>query len=432
MPGADQKLDPTFTEALWELYSDATKLSVVYYPANEGEHLYESRHWPNFCQELLRIVESKKPNFHCSEKCTITEIRRQHKVKGFFQCHAGLWCYAQPVEVDGKAIGTFVVGHRRLKGREGESKKALERMLAEYNIGEEDSDTLRNLLEKVDVVDENTFDNSLVEKFSSLERYIIMEHQRAEIEHQRAVDFKHEAVSLAHEFLLPIQSIVADAENLFNEAPDKSEFKDIAEDVLQEVTKLSFIAENIRGNVLEERDKYRQEFSNVNIYRIISDTVKLFRKQAKRKKVIIKDPVEKNVLPPYIEALEPHIKQVFFNLIHNAVKYSYTSTEERERYIAVTCSSYKNFYRVEIANYGIGIRPFEMSKIFEPGYRGVLSRDRQRTGLGLGLSTVKRVVEEQHHGKIKIESERMGFGPKIDPYKTTVRVFLPFEQPKEK
>ena len=131
-----------------------------------------------------------------------------------------------------------------------------------------------------------------------------------------------------------------------------------------------------------------------------------------------------------MDGWEPHIKQVFFNLIHNAVKYSYESTKKSERYITVVCKPYKNFYCVEITNYGVGIIPHEISEdlIFKDGYRGMLARDRSRTGSGFGLGNVRGVIEA-HGGCIRIKSKQVGTGPKIDPYKTTVKVYIPFNQP---
>jgi len=324
-----------------------------------------------------------------------------------------------------------VVGYRRIKGKEEESKEALEQELSDHNIDDESSDILRKLLEKVVAVDENAFDIKLLEKLSFIEQYVITEHKRTITEHKHATTFKAEATNLAHEFLLPIQSIISDAENLFNEAEEKSELKDIAEDVLQQVTKLYFIAENIRGSVLENRDKFGYEFRRVNIYPIIRGAIELFRKEAKRKSVIINEPAVKYPEALFIEMSEPHIRRVFFNLIHNAVKYSYTSIVERSpRYVEVVCSSYEKFYCVEISNYGVGITPDEISEslIFESGYRGILARDRSRTGSGVGLSNVKQIIEA-HNGHIEIKSKVMGDDPMTDPYRTTVKVCMPFRQP---
>jgi len=421
MPYVDLPLNEEFLEELLNLYSELTGLSIAFYIDN-GQHLYSNKNWPKFCQEICRIVEPKETY----------DMEYPKNEKNSYACYPGLWCQARPVKLDDEhKVGAFVAGYRRIKGREKESKMALERFLVEHKVNNKDSERLRRLLEEVDAVDENVFDIKLLEKLSSIEKFVIMEYQRAITENEHAIALKQEAVNLAHEFLLPIQSIIANAENLFDEAEEGSELKDIAEDMLQQLIKLSFIAENIRGHVLEERDKFRYEFCGVDIYPIIQDTIGLFRKEAKMKNVVISNPVVKGYIPvPSIEVSEPHIAQVFFNLIHNAVKYSYAGSERSERYISVVCEPYKNFYCVEITNYGVGIAAEEISKglIFEEGYRGELARDRSRTGSGVGLSTVKRIIET-HNGYIKVDSKPVGSDLIIGPYKTTVKVCLPFRQP---
>lgn len=422
MPHIDTLINEEFLKKLLDMYFEETGLSIVFY-TDGGKPIYskKNRHWPKFCQEICKIVESRK----------ICDMDYSKIEDVPHQCYAGLWCQSRPVKVGGKKVGVFVVGYRRMKGREEESTKMLEQKLSEHKANDEDSNRLRKLLEDVAAVDEGAFDIKLLENLSFIEQYIIGEHERATIEHEHAIAFKAEATNLAHEFLLPIQSIIAGAENLFNESEEGSELKDIAEDILQQVTKLSFIAENIRGSVLEERDKFGYEFDDVAIYRIIQDAVNLFRKEAKKKGVMINNPiVEKDIPFSIIEMSEPHIKQVFFNLIHNAVKYSYASTERSERYIAVLCKSHKNFYCVEITNYGVGIKPEEISEglIFKNGYRGELARDRSRTGSGFGLGRVKKIIEA-HNGHIEIESRQLGTGPTVNPYRTTVTVCMPFYQP---
>lgn len=420
----DIAIDEDFLKVLLDIYFEITGVSIVFY-TNNGEPIYSKKdlHWPKFCQKICKIVEPKKV-------CGMDYSKIENEPH---QCYVGLWCQSRPVKVDEEKVGVFVVGYRRIKGKEEESKEALEQELSDHNVDDESSDILRKLLEDVDAVDENAFDIKLLESLSFIERCVIMENQRASTEHKRVIAFKEEAASLAHEFLLPIQSIIAGTENLFNEAEEGSELRDIAEDVLQQVTKLSFIAENIRGSILEERNKFGYVFHDVDIYPIIQDAINLFRKEAKKKGVVINNPLVEGDIPfSIIEMSEPHIKQVFFNLIHNAVKYSYASTEQSERCITVVCKSYRNFYCVEISNYGVGIKPEEISKglIFKNGYRGELARDSSRTGSGFGLGRVKKVIEA-HNGNIKIKSMQVGTATRVNPYRTTVTVCIPVHQPRK-
>lgn len=419
-------LDDKFTKMLLDIYSEYTGLSIVFNPAINNKPIYSYAYWPSFCQKITTIIGS--------EACAIRNSTNSSN-KGLYQCNAGLWCYSYPVESDGKLVGTFLVGHRRIKGKMEESKKVLKTFLYNKHINDKDSKTLMQLFEQLEDVDQKTFEGvnlKLLGRLSFIEQYVIREHQRAIEEHSRAIAFKNEAVSLAHEFILPIQSIIADAENLFNEANEMDkEIKSFSMDILQEITKLYYTAENIRGSFLESMDA-KYEFHQNDIFKMILETTILFRKEANRKGVIIKDPIlSKDVPITIIEMSEPHIKQVLFNLFHNAVKYSYSSTNKSRRYISILCYSYKNLFCLEVTNFGIGILPEEISKglIFQQGYRGKLSRDLSRIGSGFGLGRVKEIVEN-HNGFIEIISENVGTGLKIDPYKTTVKICVPITQPR--
>lgn len=425
-------LDAGLLQNLLEIYCELTeyKISIAFYTASNELPIYSPNNWPKFCQMASKIIGH--------EACNLDDSRL--KTEGLYQCKAGLWCYAYPLKINDILIGTFVVGHRLLKDKGEESYNVLKETLKKSNISEEKSNLLFNLLSKEKPIESETldgFDIELLKKLSFIEAYVTKEHQRSSKDKEKVIGFKNEAVSLAHEFLLPIQSIVADAENLMVEASDSEnpEIKSLAEDVLEEIIKLSYIAETIRGSVLEERE-LKLEFGLIDIYNIISDAGNLFRKEAKKKDVkieIYQTKKFKQENEMYIEASETYIKQVFFNLIHNAIKYSFTSTNLSERYITIKCDSFKNMFICEISNYGIGIMPNEIEQelIFQKGYRGILSRDRSRTGSGFGLTRVKEILKA-HNGKIEVESWKMDkYNGKITPYKTTFKISLPYNQPRK-
>jgi len=91
------------------------------------------------------------------------------------------------------------------------------------------------------------------------------------------------------------------------------------------------------------------------------------------------------------------IRQVFANLIENAVKFR--SLERRLR-IEVGCEEEKGFYRFHVGDNGIGISPQYQEQIFE-SFRQL---DRGIEGMGMGLTLVKRIVEH-HGGRVWVESE---------------------------
>jgi signal transduction histidine kinase len=98
------------------------------------------------------------------------------------------------------------------------------------------------------------------------------------------------------------------------------------------------------------------------------------------------------------------IDLAYENLIHNAIKYSYSSVNNPNhphRYVSINCI-FKDEISIEFENYGVGITPDEIKSglIWESRYRGELSQDCNRTGAGLGLTHAKFAVETIHNGKI--------------------------------
>jgi signal transduction histidine kinase len=103
---------------------------------------------------------------------------------------------------------------------------------------------------------------------------------------------------------------------------------------------------------------------------------------------------------PAVSADRDRIRQVFANLIDNAVKFR---SKERALRIEVGCQEEKGFYRFHVADNGIGITPQHHEKIFDPFHQ----LDPNAEGMGIGLALVKKIVE-QHGGRIWVESEEGG------------------------
>ena len=100
---------------------------------------------------------------------------------------------------------------------------------------------------------------------------------------------------------------------------------------------------------------------------------------------------------PAVRGDRGRIRQVFANLIENAVKFR--SLERRLR-IEVGCEEEGGFYRFHVRDNGIGILPQYQEQIFEP-FRQL---DSGIEGVGMGLTLVKRIVEH-HGGRVWVESE---------------------------
>ena len=107
-----------------------------------------------------------------------------------------------------------------------------------------------------------------------------------------------------------------------------------------------------------------------------------------------------------VNADPDRLRQVFVNLLDNAVKYNRDGGT-----ITVTAVLDGAWVTVAVADTGIGIPPEDVPRIFERFYRVDKARSRELGGTGLGLAIVKHIVES-HGGRVWVES-RPGAGSRF-------------------
>jgi PAS domain S-box-containing protein len=101
---------------------------------------------------------------------------------------------------------------------------------------------------------------------------------------------------------------------------------------------------------------------------------------------------------PYVEGDESQLRQLFQNLLDNAIEYS---GEEPPR-VHVSAERAGPEWVVSVSDEGIGIEPDDTDDIFEM-FQRLHSRD-EHAGTGIGLALCERIVE-RHGGKIWVDSE---------------------------
>jgi signal transduction histidine kinase len=93
------------------------------------------------------------------------------------------------------------------------------------------------------------------------------------------------------------------------------------------------------------------------------------------------------------------LKEVFVNLMGNAVKYTLGSGT-----ISVIHAVTPGEIITHIKDQGVGISPASQARLFEKFYRVQTDKTKDITGTGLGLFIVKQIIEKMH-GRIWVESE---------------------------
>ncbi|WP_181369417.1 sensor histidine kinase [Flavobacterium album] len=102
---------------------------------------------------------------------------------------------------------------------------------------------------------------------------------------------------------------------------------------------------------------------------------------------------------PEFYAYETELRQLFQNLISNAIKFRKSSISPD---ITISSRKLDGFYEFSVEDNGIGIHPKHSDSIFRIFHR--LNSDEEYEGYGIGLANCKKIVE-MHGGKIWVESE---------------------------
>jgi PAS domain S-box-containing protein len=109
----------------------------------------------------------------------------------------------------------------------------------------------------------------------------------------------------------------------------------------------------------------------------------------------------------WVDADFTRMAQAFANLLNNAVKYT-----NRGGRVSLSARAQGHEVVIEVADTGIGIEPRLMPKIFDMFMQLERSSDRAQSGLGIGLTLAKRLVE-LHQGHIEAHSEGPGRGTRF-------------------
>ena len=211
---------------------------------------------------------------------------------------------------------------------------------------------------------------------------------------------KSEYVShVSHELRTQLTSIKAYMETLENHIDDPkfTEKKDFIRIVSKETERLIRIVNDILDVSNIEFGQRPLQRSGFNLEETISEVVSMLQPALKEKRIRIETIIPDGL--PRVDADGDLIKQVFINLISNAVKYSTEDTTIRirtEEKAVDLC--------VAIEDEGIGIPASQLENIFEKYFRVKSDQSRHFDGVGLGLAIVKNIIE-QHGGEITVASE---------------------------
>ena len=250
-------------------------------------------------------------------------------------------------------------------------------------------------------------DDALLGKINHLNQEVA-DRKKAELDAFAASRTKSEFLaSMSHELRTPLNSVIGFSERLIRRRMARAEGESLEGD--REYDALRSIHNNGK-NLLEmingllslskiEADQESLIRSPINLPLLLNSLVDEFQAVAHSHNLVLENTLTKNA---EIYADESKIKQIFVNLISNALKYTDKGRVEISGFTGLGLDG-GNQISVCVKDTGIGISEEEQAQLFDPYFDKSSRKQGDVKVLGLGLPITKRLVE-LHDGVISVSS----------------------------
>lgn len=212
--------------------------------------------------------------------------------------------------------------------------------------------------------------------------------------------------SVSHELRTPLTAIKGWAETLMIDGGSPETMKKGIGVIVNETERLSQMVEELLDFSRMQNGHFTLQMANMDILAELGDAVLIYSDKARResKEIIYNEPE----MLPIVFGDKNRIRQVFINVIDNAVKYSSAGD-------TVTIKAFEENGKiiVSVADTGVGIKESDLAKVKTKFYKA----NHTRRGSGIGLAVADEIVT-MHGGSMDIASEGEGLG-------TTVTITLP-------
>jgi len=212
------------------------------------------------------------------------------------------------------------------------------------------------------------------------------------------------SAGVAHEINNPLNGIINFAQLLKDEEQPRSEFEQqMIDGIIDEGERIAKIVRGLLTFARAETHELRQ----VHFADSLKTSIALFGHQFEKDGITVEIDLDPNL--PLVRADASRLRQVVVNLISNAyhaLKTKQVDSSERKLFRITARRAGRNgeIVRVEFYDNGIGIKPKDLSKVFDPFF----TTRRETGGTGLGLSVSFGIIRD-FGGTIEVESEEGKF-----------------------
>ncbi|MDB5147811.1 MAG: domain S-box protein [Mucilaginibacter sp.] len=205
---------------------------------------------------------------------------------------------------------------------------------------------------------------------------------------------KDEFIGLAsHELKTPVTSLKGYLQIIARNLSPEDKNKALANRALEQVGKLTKLISDLLDVTKIQTGKLPFTYADFDVIRLLTDLKEILQQTDPSHQLILNLPVEELI----IHADSQRIEQVIINLVTNAIKYSPKANQ-----VIITTGIIENKLRVAVQDFGIGIQPDQLERVFSRFYR-VENLASHMSGLGIGLYISHEIVT-RHQGRLWVES----------------------------